>query len=222
MAWSMVVAARGGGGGARRWWRRGARTQRPEGPSLPGLADRHTCPIAALRHTTWLGLITIPRGSFFLELFLDGQAQWWYVRSIQHSQRCTSTTGDRLADDHGGGWYAGPPGQRPWWRMVPTRSCCWVDTARRAGNEPRPTWRWRSPTDLISYPSVQYLARRDTPPLPVAPNRGHIGHFSTLTKGKLYTVFRGKKWSQRTHHGSICAVLRTRTLKTIFTRHTIT
>ena len=94
-----------GGGGARRWWRRGARTQRPEGPSLPGLADRPTCPIAALRHTTWLGLITIPRGSFFLELFLDGQAQWWYVRSIQHSQRCTSTTGDRLANDHGGGWY---------------------------------------------------------------------------------------------------------------------
>ena len=54
----------------------------------------------------------------------------------------------------------------------------WVDAAREL-----PTWTsrgpasagsWlgpgRSPTDLISYPSVQYLARRDIPPLPVAPN----------------------------------------------------
>ena len=61
------------------------------------------------------------------------------------------------------------------------------------GLEPVPS-RWSLvPTSnpaLLSYPSVQYLARRDTPPLPVAPNRGHIGHFSTLTKGKLNTVFR--------------------------------
>ena len=27
------------------------------------------------------------------------------------------------------------------------------------------------------------------PPLPVAPNRGHIGHFSTLTQGKLNSCF---------------------------------
>ena len=50
--------------------------------------------------------------------------------------------------------------------------------------EPVPS-RWSLVPTLLSYPSVQYLAQRDTPPLPVAPNRGHIGHFSTLTKGKL-------------------------------------
>ena len=37
--------------------------------------------------------------------------------------------------------------------------------------EPVPS-RWSLVPTLLSYPSVQYLARRDTPPLPVAPNRG--------------------------------------------------
>ena len=128
-----------GGGGARRWWQRGARTQIPEGPSLPGLADRPTCPIAALRHTTWLGLITIPRGSFFLELFLDGQAQWWYVRSIQHSQRCTSTTGDRLADDHGGGGTLG--------RLANDHGGGWYPQGAAAGLTRRGRGE-RTPTDL--------------------------------------------------------------------------
>ena len=61
------------------------------------------------------------------------------------------------------------------------------------GLEPVPS-RWSlvptSNPSLLSYPSVQYLARRDTPPLPVAPIRG--AHFAqnSLTKGKLNTVFR--------------------------------
>ena len=76
----------------------------------------------------------------------------------------------RLANDHGGGWY--PQGAA-------------AGLTRRG--EPRPTW--RSPTDLISYPSVQYLARRDTPPLPVAPNRGHIAHFFHLDKRKTIYSF---------------------------------
>ena len=67
------------------------------------------------------------------------------------------------------------------------------------GLEPVPS-RWSlvptSNPSLLSYPSVQYLARRDTPPLPVAPNRGHTSLTTTLTKGKLYTVFRKSRRGQ--------------------------
>ena len=154
-----------GGGGARRWWRRGARTQRPEGPSLPGLADRHTCPIAALRHTTWLGLITM---RILLPRTLPRRSVVVVV--------CPEYSAFTTLHLH----YRRPPGQRPWWRMVHLGTYK-AGSTRRGNSRPGPLvdlpvlargWAppGRSPTDLISYPSVQYLARRDIPPLPVAPN----------------------------------------------------